>query len=86
MFNSSKCLNYRIFKCTHGLEKYLLELPDDLKTALCNFRCINHRLPIERGRFWGVERDDRLCDICSMNSLGDEYHYLFECTFFNNER
>jgi hypothetical protein len=24
-----KCLNYRIFKCNHGLEKYLLDLPDE---------------------------------------------------------
>lgn len=86
IFNSPKCLNYRIFKYNHGLEFYLLNLPDDLKKALCNFRCLNHRLPIERGRFWGIERDDRICDICNKNQLGDEYHYLFNCTFFNNER
>jgi hypothetical protein len=60
VFNSAKCLNYRIFKCSHGREKYLLNLPYDLRRALCNFRCLNHRLPIERGRFWGVERDDRV--------------------------
>ena len=52
VFNSSKCLNYRIFKCSHGLEKYLLNLSYDLRRALCNFRCLYHRLPIERGRFW----------------------------------
>ena len=51
-----------------------------------HFRCLNHRLPIERGRFWGIERDDRICDICNKNQLGDEYHYLFNCTFFNNEK
>ena len=33
--------------------KYLLNLPYDLRRALCNFRCLNHRLPIERGRFLG---------------------------------
>jgi hypothetical protein len=31
---------------------------------------------IERDRFWGVERDDRICDICTSNAMGDEYHYL----------
>jgi hypothetical protein len=41
---------------------------------------------IERDRFWGVERDDRICDICTSNAMGDEYHYLFECSFFNNAR
>ena len=86
VFNSAKCLNYRIFKCSHGLETYLLNLPYDLRRALCNFKCLNHRLPIERGHFGGVERDDRVCDIWDTGSLGDEYHYLFQCTFFNNER
>jgi hypothetical protein len=86
VFNSPKCLNYRIFKYNHGLEKYLLDLPDDLRKALCSFRCLNHRLPIKRGRFWGVERDDRSCGIRTSNTMGDEYHYLFECSFFNNER
>ena len=23
---------------------------------------------------------------CNTNSIGDEYHYLFQCNFFNNER
>jgi hypothetical protein len=36
VFNSPKCLNYTIFKCNHGLEKYLLDLPDDLRKALCS--------------------------------------------------
>ena len=43
-------------------------------------------MPIEQGRFWGVDRDDRICDIYNLNNIGDEFHYLFECTFFENER
>ena len=27
----------------------------------------------------GVMREDRHCDMCSMNTLGDEYHLFFEC-------
>ena len=41
-------------------------------------RCLNHRIPIERGRFWSVERDDIICDICTSNAMGDEHHYLFQ--------
>lgn len=44
---------------------YLLNLPQIFKKALCNFRCLNSRLPIERGRFCGREGDDRICDICN---------------------
>ena len=43
-------------------------------------------MPIEQGRFWSVDCDDRICDICNLNNIGDEFHYLFECTFFENER
>jgi hypothetical protein len=69
-------LTIEFLKCSHVLETYLLDLPYDLRRALCNFKCLNHRLPIERGHFGGVERDDRVCDICDTGSLGDEYHYL----------
>ena len=33
VFTSPKCLNYRIFKYTFGLEKYFGVLPDDLALA-----------------------------------------------------
>ena len=33
-----------------------------------------------------MDRDERLCDLCNKNALGDEFHYLLECEFFKNER
>jgi hypothetical protein len=65
---------------------YLVQLPYDLRKAYCNYRCLNHRLPIEKGRFWGVKRDDRICDLCDLEHIGDEFHYLFECKYFERER
>ena len=32
------------------------------------------------------ERDDQICKTCGLNRLGDEYHYLFECTYFEEQR
>ena len=86
IYDSAKCLNYIIFKTTHCFESYIKYLPDDLRIALSKFRCVNHKLPIERGRFWGVARDDRICDLCNSAKLGDEYHYIFECTYLRTER
>ena len=43
------------------------------------------KLPIEIGRFCAVERDDRICALCRLNKLGDEYHYLFEYTYFEDQ-
>ena len=40
-----------MFKLT--LEKYFNILPDDLPKAFCHFRILNHRMPIQWGRFLG---------------------------------
>ena len=64
VFNSSKCLNYRIFKQELKLEPYFDILPDDLSTAFCHFRSLNHRFPIEWGRIIRTARDDRICELC----------------------
>ena len=39
---SSKCLNYRIFKTTFDFKQYFINLPFDLMIAFCKFRCMNH--------------------------------------------
>ena len=41
---------------------------------------------IETGRFFNIDRSERHCNLCNVNELGDEFHYLFKCTFFNNAR
>ena len=45
VFESNKCLNYRIFKKQFGFEKYLNNLPNKLKKNLTKFRCRNNLLP-----------------------------------------
>ena len=86
VFEMSKCLNYRTFKRNHCFENYLSILPSDLRVPLSKFRCVNHTLPIEKGRFIGIARDDRICNLCNSANLGDEYHYLFECDFLKSYR
>ena len=55
---------------------YFNILPLDLAFALFHFRTLNHKLSIEQGRFRGVERDYRIYELCFLNKLGDEYHYI----------
>lgn len=83
---SNKCLNYRIYKSDFVFEEYFKVLPANLAIVLCKFRCTNHKLPIEKGRFYNIDRPLRLCNLCDKNELGDEYHYLFNCDFFKNTR
>ena len=55
VFNSSKCLNNRIVKRELEFEQHFNLLPNDLATAVCHFRTLNHKLPIEYGRFWALK-------------------------------
>ena len=68
------------------MECYLKLLPKNLAISLCHFRCSNHKLPIEKGRFTSVAHNLRICGFCNNNSLGDEFHYIFECSHFNVDR
>ena len=83
--NSSKGKNYSIFKTDICIEKYLLHLPRKSYLSLCKFRTSNHKLPIEVGRWEGVPLNERKCLHCNTD-IGDEFHYLFKCSHFTNER
>ena len=41
------------------------------------------KLAIETGRYVNIEREDRFFNICNLETIGDEYHLIFEC---KNER
>ena len=90
VFNSSTCLNYRAMTECKQLQKYLLRLPSQYMYAMCKFKCANHRMPIVSGRHRGIPVDDRKCELCDLNDhynkLGDEFHYLFNCPFFREDR
>lgn len=83
----SRGISYNLF--THFDFKLQLYLTSDLsdrnKTTLSNFRCSNHKLPIEVGRWKNIPRENRLCELCNTD-LGDEYHYILCCTALSAER
>ena len=47
---------------------------------LCKFRLGNRKVPIERGRYKNVPREQRYCELCNHNINGDEFHFILECT------
>ena len=48
-----------MYKSEFGLEKYFTILPPDLMYNMCKFRCGSHKLPIEMGRFFSIDRSER---------------------------
>lgn len=87
--NSSKLSTYSSFKCELVCEQYLKVL--DIRkylVAMSRFRCSNHSLAIERGRYNGTPLEDRICLLCSEEKifLEDEYHFIISCGTYNDLR
>lgn len=78
--NSPKGINYRLFKKSLAFEEYFLNLPSKLWKKYCIFRTGNAKLPIETGRWFNISRENRTCKLCICNEIGDEFHYLFNCS------
>ena len=83
---SPKCINYRIYKQEHKFEIIYNDLPDRYLRSIVHFRLCNTHLPIEKGRWMGLQHNDRKCNLCNLNDIGDEFHYLLKCPYFNYER
>ena len=82
---SSKCLNYRMFKSNFKMEHYLTTLTYNNRRLLARFRCRNHNLPVEIGCHRGIPREQRKCNWCE-NELGDEFHFIMNCSNFKTFR
>ncbi|XP_030230039.1 uncharacterized protein LOC115556816 [Gadus morhua] len=79
----TSCDTYIEFKQEFKLEKYLMYEKQKSRQAICNYRTNNTRIPKVTGRYKGLERSERMCNICDSNCVGDEYHVLFECKNVN---
>ena len=77
---------YFHFKQNFELEKYFTTLPRKLYLLLFKLRTANHKLPVEIGRWEGTDRNDRICSLCDTRDIGDEFHYIFQCAYFESER
>jgi len=86
MNDYSKCSLYRNSKVDLVMEKYMLYLSEPYRSMLLKFRISNHLLPIEKGRHFDIKRSERKCELCDLNDVGDEYHYVCCCPKFNNIR
>ena len=83
---SSKGKNYYLYKQNIKLENYLVKLNKKQHSALLKYRLSNHRLPAETGRWENTPLDERKCNLCTKQDIGDEFHYLFICNYFQAER
>ena len=69
------------------MEKYCkLFLPKFQRSLLCQLRLGILPIHLETGRYTGKPVNERICQICNTNEIDDENHFLFKCTYYNDER
>ena len=54
--------------------------------SLFKFRTENHKFPVETGRWNDTEYAERKCNLCDLNDIGDNFHYLLVCPYFLTDR
>ena len=89
--NMSSCVTYRLIKPHFKQEKYLTLPNHSDRINLCKFRCRNMKIPVVTGGYTSRNNpatpyENRLCEICDMNVVGNEFHYILECPAFQEHR
>ena len=85
----SKLSTYNSFKSGFAIEKYLsCNINEKYRIALTRLRCSSHSLEIEIGRYHynRTDRQNRLCKLCNMNMVENEYHFVLVCPAYNDLR
>ena len=85
----SKLSTYNSFKSGFAIEKYLsCNTNEKYRIALTRLRCSSHSLEIEVGRYHynRTDRQKRLCKLCNMNMVENEYHFVLVCPAYNDLR
>ena len=55
------------------------------RNYICKLRTSNIKFSIETGRWMGIPRDERLCNLCNL-CIGNEFHYIFCCELLKDIR
>ena len=86
-FENGKLCTYFKLKQYFGFENYLAEIINfELRKSIINLRISAHKLMIEMGRYSNVPINERFCNKCQVNAVGDETHFLIVCENFSNDR
>ena len=88
IMDMNSCITYKLFKNEIKFEKYLMNLDITERINLCKFRCRNSKIPsvVQGYAYLNIPYENRVCTFCNLNEIGDEYHYVMRCHYFQNSR
>lgn len=84
--SSTKCSFYSKIKDGIFVHENLQKLSFNLRGEIFSILCSTHKLAIEEGRHLNIPRVNRLCKLCNLNQIEDEYHFLLVCPILSDIR
>ena len=83
---SPKLIIYSGFKNAYEHELHLHHITNrKFRRIILNFRISAHDLEIERGRYIGIDRNNRTCKLC-LGSIEDEFHLILSSVAYDELR
>ena len=71
----------------HCLQYYLCKpIPQVYRRYISRFRLSSHNLKIESDRYTNIERNNRICTLCDLADIEDEFHFILICPLYNDLR
>lgn len=85
--NKPKLRFYKSFKDNMSTENYVkFNLSCSERSLIAQLRMGILPIAIETGRFINLPIEERICNICDLSEVEDEWHFIFRCTCFTEER
>ena len=85
--NSSKGYLYQHLTDNFCIQYYLCKpIEAKYKRIITCFRLSAHNLNIEIGRRNNIGRRSRLCTMCNVGDVEDEFHFILKCPFYKELR
>ena len=86
-YSKPKLRYYNMYKSDFEQEEYLdLSIPKYHRSLFAQFRAGILPLAVEVGRYRGTPLTDRVCVLCSTDSVEDEFHVLCVCNKYDDFR
>jgi hypothetical protein len=87
LYTKPKLRTYVLFKekyCTENYVKYCMSRQQ--RSLIAQLRLGILPIHIETGRFTGTKLEDRICQLCDIQEVEDEIHFVCKCNLFKGLR
>ncbi|MEW8544973.1 MAG: reverse transcriptase family protein [Candidatus Thiodiazotropha sp.] len=84
---SGKSRHYKFIMPAMQVANYIqYDIPIKFRIALSKLKCSVHSLNVEVGRHSNIPYEQRLCVLCNMQEIEDEFHFVMSCPVYHSLR